>query len=878
MRRYMKSGLAIAAAATGAMTLALSGPARADLALAASCSGVPLSSEYDRAAAAAALPTFVGINQICAVQALLATVGTLPGSREVDGRYDRQTRNALKAFQSANGLASNGLLTPSTMDILAGAALDQIFSAPEVATAAEPEPAMEEEIATPASDLAEATTNGQTEPSISETIDSLKLATPEAVAVLELAKTQPTIELPGAANPDEALAPAKVVEAVETATQTDAAPVTEMPLEQEEALAGSGSTPTQSPATPSTANGGVPASATLLTDEEIAALVQEAMREGKLNDEPLVIRTTTTTTQVGSTGGVSAAGVELETSAREVIRDPLADSTVSSFVEPSICHAPSSAQDRDLARNLSRLPVGTCLRTFVGAGNLPYRLYSLEVLADGPTLVLLHDDDDTSFDAAVTTLNTFGGRLVVMQSNEQTQTTILGANPEIMTVSPSSNAGCKWAEEERPLAFAVHDYIVAGSKPVIVLRRNTTQRAVLDLFSDGKFRFDRSALGPARELFVPSNEPLADNAFIELMVTSATRRSIQTRGIIRTGVQYDLPVALTLVDALGRSDQCSVEALSLQTDLPVLRVLLGESQDVASQMIIAAAFNAVGFNNFEGGEPVSAENSALSLNDEGIPASVLALAAGGLDADLREDLVAPVTAETIQPTRSLTAALAPGLPPLPLGRPGGTTDPLFAGATELASTVPIGRRTTGIAVGSGVDALAPVAIGGADGALVSTQQFESVIIEEAVGPVTALPPSPILRPISDVLYRFVPDNMDPILAMDGNDYYATAGRDYVPTYDANGQLYDPNAQPRVISSRTIHTTVPTNPYAVPNSGTTTYTEVPTIYIQQQPVVGQQGAGGVSGPLYGTNGQNLYAPQPQAPASLNETIIINNSIY
>ena len=80
-----------------------------------------------RAAAAAALPTFVGINQICVLQALLATVGALPGSRAVDGRYDRQTRDALKSFQVQNALVSNGLLTPETMNSLTEAALERMF-------------------------------------------------------------------------------------------------------------------------------------------------------------------------------------------------------------------------------------------------------------------------------------------------------------------------------------------------------------------------------------------------------------------------------------------------------------------------------------------------------------------------------------------------------------------------------------------------------------------------------------------------------------------------------------------------------------------------------------------------------------------------------
>ena len=809
MQGVLKQGLAFLVGATGAVTLAVSGTARADLTVSAACAEIPLSAQYDRAAAAAALPTFVGTSQICVLQALLATIGTLPGSRTVDGRYDRQTRDALKAFQLSKAIPGNGLLTPDTMTALADSALDAIYA--------------NEESTTP-----EASTDAVEEPSISEALAALKLAAPSAAPVLNLAPAPSTIELPMLTSaPTEAAAPETTKSASESVVES--APV-QSSLSDED-----GGTISRS------------------TSTVVVAAVEE----------PLVEEI------------VAVVEAEPTPTTSSFKLDPLADTSVAGFVEPSICHSPGSAQDRDLVRNLSRLPETTCLRTFVGAGNLPYRAYSLEVLTDGPTLIVMHDGEDDTFDAAITTLNRFGGRLVVLESAENTRTTVLGANPEILTLSPSPNSGCEWSDDERPLASAVHDYVVAGSKPVLLLRRNETRQSVLDRFSDGSVRFDISAIGPARELFDPLIEPVADQAFAELMVTSSSRRSAQTRALIRSGIEAGLPVALTLVDALGMRDQCAIEALSLQTDLPVLRILLGRTQGEQAQAVIAAAVRSVGLRENSPAIAARASDTKAPIGTEGeIPASVLALAAGGLDAQLDNGLTREQDAAA---PRTVVSALAPGLPPLPLGRPGEYEDTLFSDTVILDDAVPVNRVSAGVSVGTGIDALSPFAINGADGFVVTAEvamNNESFIIEESVGPVAALPPRPILRPFADIGYRLVPDGTDPVLAMDGEQYYVGTGisssvtRTPGTVYTVDGQVYDPNAQPRVISSRTIQTTVPTNPYAVPSG----QSETPTIYTQQVPQTGTNT--GVSGPLYG-GGQDAF-PVPQPPT--NETIIINNSIF
>ena len=892
MQHLFKPRRVLVAALAGWTSLLMVGPARADLSLAASCASVPLASEFERAAAAAALPTFAGTNQICVLQALLATVGDLPGSRTVDGRYDRQTRDALKAFQVGNALAGNGLLTPATMEALATTALDRIYAAEPI----EPTAVMDDGLAAdgatrsdPVDDAAAPSSGADdlgVEPTISETLAALELAAPTPAPVLNLAPVQSVIDLPTLATTQEDTAVAETVgqrgEAVLSSTSD-----------------GEGGTISR-------ASSAVVVETTTIetvTTEEVLTtnpVGNPALTTNVVASDPVTTTTTTTVFETFEAPAPTAAA--LDQSAWGNYFDPLSDGTVSAFVEPSICHSPSHARDFDLLRNLDRLPVATCLRTFVGAGDLPYQVYSLEVSAGGQTIILMHDGDDAAFDAAIDVLRDFGGRMVVLQSDERTRTTLEGTNPEILTVSPSTNLRCDLRASEKPLAYAVHDYIVAGATPVLVLRQNLTGQSVLDRFSSGKQRFDIRATGPERELFDAAVEPLADDAFIELMVTSASRRSVETRMLVQKGVEAGMPVALTLVDALGERDQCSIEALALQTDLPITRVVLGKAKGAQVQKVLAAAYRAVGLGRRDALAAVAlalaesaTEEPAEEISAEAeIPASVLALAAGGLDADLSDDLSVGQSAP-----RTLMDALAPGLPPVPLDRPAVDDDQtLLIAAVETATNrAPTNRIVTGISAGTGVDALAPVAL--ADAArTVSVAEAGTTIIEEAVGPVSALPPSPLLRPASDFAHRFIPDGLDPILAMDGEDRYLgtnflgsrlTAGQGSVVTtgetqtlYTVDGQVYDPYAQPRVISSRTIQTTV--NPYApvsttlsaAPTPATQNYGVPVTTYATPQVT---NGGIGVSGPLYSNTLTNPIAPTGVTPGTpATETIIINNTIY
>ena len=880
MRSFWKQGTGLAVCLVTLGALAAAPVARADLAVGASCAGVPLETEIDRAAAAAALPTFVGVDQICALQALLATTGNLPGSRVVDGRYDRQTRDALKTFQTANAVPSNGLLTPETMDLLASAALDQIYGAEgtssttAVVTSA---PTATTTTTTTTTITSSSGQDGLVPSTISDALAALELVAPVAEPVLTLAPAPRTIELPTlertpltldltANNRDDSLA-----------TLEAPAPLSSDPPVLSSANNGEGGTITRATSTVAIEQ----------TVEERQQAVEDFLAETALAPLGETTLTTSTTTETIET----TETVEVVTNTTpEVpvlapvsnVPDPLDDSSVRDFVEPSICHDPASVRDRDILRNQSRLPTATCLRVFEGAGNLPYRIYSLEANDSGPTILITHDGDDTAFDAAVAALGRFGGRLIALQSGENTRTTLQGANTEILSVSPTSNAGCEWSDVEKPLAFAVHDYVVAGAAPIMVLRANETRQSILDRFSDGKVRFDLSNLGPTREVFSPTIEPLADQAFLEVMVTSPTRRSAETRALVKAGIETGLPVALTLVDAMGNRDQCSIEALALQTDQPVMRLLMGKARGERAANLVATAVAAAGMEEVllqTGPLPTTAvvttgDAPVASIGVEGdIPAEILALAAGGLDADFSDNL----TLQNAAP-RTEVAALAPGLPPLPLDRPeDGADNPLLASVETSANRAPTNRIVSGIAAGSGVDALAPVALAGEGGFSVSAEVAlgeTGVIVEEAVGPVTALPPSPILRPASDLPHRLIADGTDPILAMLGEEYYrlealnngSTTGQRVL----TGTQYYDPNAAPRVISTRTINTTVSpgytapgyTAPgYTAPVQG---YTTVPS------------GTGGVSGPLY----SNTVPQQPQyvptAPAA--ETVIINNSLF
>ena len=141
MQRLLKKRLVELMTVGAVVALLLPAASRADLDVAAACTPVGLADPVDRAAAAAALPTFSGVAQVCTVQALLATLGELPGSRTVDGRYDKQVRDALADFQRASGLDATGLLSPETLARLASDALDAIFADPGAPTATTTEPA-----------------------------------------------------------------------------------------------------------------------------------------------------------------------------------------------------------------------------------------------------------------------------------------------------------------------------------------------------------------------------------------------------------------------------------------------------------------------------------------------------------------------------------------------------------------------------------------------------------------------------------------------------------------------------------------------------------------------------------------------------------------
>ena len=117
--------------AVGAV-LALSLPtaSRADLDVAAACASVGLADPVDRAAAAAALPTYSGGHRSAPCRRCWQRWANCPGSRTVDGRYDKQVRDALADFQRGSGLDATGLLNPETLSQLASDALDVIFADP----------------------------------------------------------------------------------------------------------------------------------------------------------------------------------------------------------------------------------------------------------------------------------------------------------------------------------------------------------------------------------------------------------------------------------------------------------------------------------------------------------------------------------------------------------------------------------------------------------------------------------------------------------------------------------------------------------------------------------------------------------------------------
>ena len=392
----------------------------------------------------------------------------------------------------------------------------------------------------------------------------------------------------------------------------------------------------------------------------------------------------------------------VETETYIVLADPLDDDSVSSFVRPSVCHDPVSVQDPDLIRNLDRLPDLVCLRVFEGAGDLPYRFYSLEALQSGPTLMVLQDGDDLAFDTAIRLLANHGGRLVVFEADEQSRTTLTGANLELMTVSPYSMQGCGWAASELQLAYALHDYVVAVDVAVVSVRSGATGLDALDLFANGSSRLDLQSGSEAREIFQPVSTTLASGAFLELMVTAATRRSQETRAIVQGALVNNLPTALTQVNLLSDADRCGLEMLAQQTDQPVARLLTGTTSTAR----------------------------ALEVGAAMVRAMRLAQQSAGLESGLSSD-----------------AAF----------------DRLRAGQMETqADEAEALARMSAPSTPAGIDALAPVAVFGQDAAGGTTAMVvgDASYVEEMIGTSGAFPPAPKARLATSVRQILIPDGVD----------------------------------------------------------------------------------------------------------------------
>ena len=392
----------------------------------------------------------------------------------------------------------------------------------------------------------------------------------------------------------------------------------------------------------------------------------------------------------------------VETETYIVLADPLDDDSVSSFVRPSVCHDPASVQDPDLIRNLDRLPDLVCLRVFEGAGDLPYRFYSLEALQSGPTLMVLQDGDDLAFDTAIRLLGNHGGRLVVFESDEQSRTTLTGANLELMTVSPYSMQGCGWAASELQLAYALHDYVVAVDVAVVSVRSGATGLDALDLFANGSSRLDLQSGSAAREIFQPVSTTLAPGAFLELMVTAATRRSQETRAIVQGALVNNLPTALTQVNLLSDADRCGLEMLAQQTDQPVARLLTGTTSTAR----------------------------ALEVGAAMVRAMRLAQQSAGLESGLSSDA---------------------------------TFDRLRAGQMETdADEAEALARLTAPSTPAGIDALAPVAVFGQDAAGGTTAMVvgDASYDEEMIGTSGIFPPAPKARLATSVRQILIPDGVD----------------------------------------------------------------------------------------------------------------------
>ena len=683
MQRLLKKRLVELMTVGAVVALLLPAASRADLDVAAACTPVGLADPVDRAAAAAALPTFSGVAQVCTVQALLATLGELPGSRTVDGRYDKQVRDALADFQRASGLDATGLLSPETLARLASDALDAIFADPGAPTATVTEPASGSETTAMAEDYFSSTQVPAPRPAADATDASTSTSANTSATTAVATATDSTVVVTGSRLSTS------MADSGDTASQTTSATG---------ARATSSSSSSTAASTTSTVGSGTAAGDRVIvvdaSDGDTDVNRVRVVVGGEVDANGNRIVSSEQTTVVTSTSIV-------ETETYIVLADPLDDDSVSSFVRPSVCHDPTSVQDPDLIRNLDRLPDLVCLRVFEGAGDLPYRFYSLEALQSGPTLMVLHDGDDLAFDTAIRLLANHGGRLVVFEADEQSRTTLTGANLELMTVSPYSMQGCGWAASELQLAYALHDYVVAVDVAVVAVRSGATGLDSLDLFSNGSSRLDLLSGSAAREIFRPVSSTLAPGAFLEVMVTAATRRSQETRAIVQGALVNNLPTALTQVNLLSDADRCGLEMLAQQTDQPVARLLTGTTSTAR----------------------------ALEVGAAMVRAMRLAQQSAGLDSGLSSD-----------------AAF----------------DQLRASQTATEAQAEAMARLSAPVTPAGVDALAPVAVFG-QGAGTTTAMVvgdASSYVDEMIGTAGGFPPAPKARLATSVRQILIPDGVD----------------------------------------------------------------------------------------------------------------------
>jgi len=702
MQRLLRKRLVEVVTIGAVLALSLPVAARADLDVAAACAPVGLTDPVDRAAAAAALPTFSGVAQVCTVQALLATVGELPGSRTVDGRYDKQVRDALADFQRATGLSSTGLLNPETLAGLASAALDVIFAEPVASAASVPSTSE----SPPNSETEAASGDAASVAGASEDFSGTQLPTPRPTSIDD-GETAAAEAAAAAAS-----AAASSVTVIDTTSATNTPATESVATSTDSSVVITGSRLSSSISDVSTSSSSPTADASGSTTDNTAAATPASA------DRVIVVDASGTDTDVSRVrvvvgGDVDANGDRIvsseqttvvtstsfvETETYIVLADPLDDDSVSSFVRPSVCHDPASVQDPDLIRNLDQLPDLVCLRVFEGAGDLPYRFYSLEALQSGPTLMVLQDGDDLAFDTAIRLLDNHGGRLVVFEADEQSRTTLTGASVELMAVSPYSTPGCGWAASELQLAFALHDYVVAVDVAVVSLRSGATGLDALDLYSDGSSRLELQAGSAAREIFQPVTTAMAPGAFLELMVTGATRRSQETRAIVQGALVNNLPTALTQVNLLNDSDRCGIEMLAQQTDQPVARLLTGKTSTAR----------------------------ALDVGAAMVRALRLAQQSAGLDSGLSTDAA-------FDQMRAEQSAL---------------------NAETMA-------RLNAPALAAGIDALAPVAIFG-QGADRSTTVVvgDLAYADEILGAAGDFPPAPKARLATSVRQILIPDGVD----------------------------------------------------------------------------------------------------------------------